>query len=199
MKILFLKSGSIPDPLISWLKDDKDNKVTVFEKNISKQQIISINPDIVISYNYRFLIKKDVIKLLPKKIINLHIAYLPWNRGAHPNLWSFLKNTPKGVTIHLIDKGIDTGDILLQKDLKFDNSRESLNSSYMKLHRVIQDLFKKNWDKMKEFKIKPKVQKTGGSIHTVGDFDKIQKIIPKDWNITINKLLIKYKSLKNAN
>ena len=38
----------------------------------------------------------------------MHISYLPFNRGAHPNYWSFKDNSPKGVTIHFIDNGIDT-------------------------------------------------------------------------------------------
>ena len=40
-------------------------------------------------------------------------------QGAHPNFWSFYDNTPSGVTIHLIDAGIDTGDVLYQKKLIF--------------------------------------------------------------------------------
>ena len=48
------------------------------------------------------------------------MSYLPYNRGAHPNFWSFVNNTVKGVTIHEIDQGIDTGKIILQKSIKFD-------------------------------------------------------------------------------
>ena len=52
-------------------------------------------------------------------MINLHISYLPYNKGAHPNFWSWVKNTPKGVSIHLISEKIDAGDIIFQKKLIF--------------------------------------------------------------------------------
>jgi len=75
---------------------------------------------------------------LGNRAINLHPSLLPWNRGAHSNFWSFLEDTPKGVTIHIIDEGIDTGDILLQKKIKFDQSKETLRSSYGRLQQELQ-------------------------------------------------------------
>ena len=51
-----------------------------------------------------------------KTLINLHISYLPYNRGSYPNYWSFKENTPNGVSIHHIDDGIDTGPVLVQKN-----------------------------------------------------------------------------------
>ena len=56
------------------------------------------------------------------------MSYLPWNRGADPNFWSILEDTPKGVTIHIMDESIDTGDILYQKDpLEFNSQNELIN------------------------------------------------------------------------
>ena len=51
----------------------------------------------------------------------MHISYLPFNKGYYPNLWSHLDSTPSGVSIHEIDKGIDTGKILKKKWLKIEN------------------------------------------------------------------------------
>src|SRR6056300_461455 len=59
--------------------------------------------DWVISFGYKHILKSDFISRFYRKIINLHISYLPYNRGSHPNVWSFVEDTPKGVTIHLID------------------------------------------------------------------------------------------------
>ncbi len=71
--------------------------------------------DLVLSYGYRHLLKSDLLAALERPIINLHIALLPFNRGAAPNFWSFYENTPSGVTMHLIDAGTDTGPILAQR------------------------------------------------------------------------------------
>jgi methionyl-tRNA formyltransferase len=73
---------------------------------------------------------------------------LPYNRGISPNLWSFVDNTPKGVTIHYVDETIDTGGIIAQREVFFDDS-ETLVSSYAKLHAEIQQLFIENWEHIK--------------------------------------------------
>ena len=78
------------------------------------------NFSFAVSYRFRHIIRQETIECLEGKIINLHISYLPWNRGADPNLWSFLEDTPKGVSIHYVDPGMDTGDIIAQKEVIFD-------------------------------------------------------------------------------
>ena len=99
------------------------------------------NTDLIISYNYKHIISEDIIKLFPHKIINLHIGYLPFNRGADPNAWSFIDETQPGVTIHEIDKGIDTGDILIRKKVHIDTYFHTFRSSYDKLNSILQELF----------------------------------------------------------
>lgn len=75
----------------------------------------------------------------------MHISLLPWNRGSAPNLWSFWEDTPKGVTIHEMDAGIDTGPIIAQKELFFDEEKETFSSTYNILQKEIVELFKECW------------------------------------------------------
>lgn len=89
--------------------------------------------DLVVSFGYRHIISKEVIDRLVCPIFNLHISYLPFNRGAHPNFWSFYDGTPSGVTIHLIDDGVDTGPIVFQKRINF----KLHNSSFVQTHAVL--------------------------------------------------------------
>jgi methionyl-tRNA formyltransferase len=100
--------------------------------------------------------------------INLHISYLPWNRGADPNFWSFINDTPKGITIHYVDKNYDTGDIIAQKEIGF-NDNETLRTSYNKLQIEIQILFKENWDSIKNGTCKRIKQNGKGSLQRVND------------------------------
>ena len=65
-----------------------------------------------ISYRYHYILTPSIIHAFQNGLINMHISLLPWNRGSDPNLWSFLENTPKGVTIHHIDETLDTGAII---------------------------------------------------------------------------------------
>lgn len=52
------------------------------------------------------------------RVINTHPSYLPYNRGKYPYYWSIVDGTPFGVTIHLVEKGIDTGPILWQEEIE---------------------------------------------------------------------------------
>ncbi len=171
MNILFL--GYTDSPLIEFLKKDGNNVIAVKEK-ISPEFIKKHQIDFIISYGYRHILKEDILNLLPGKIINLHISYLPYNRGADPNFWSFVENTPKGVTIHLIDKGLDTGDILVQEKLDL-SEEETLRTSYEKLQNAILELFKKNWKKIKTGKIKPVKQIGKGTYHRKKDKEQLIK------------------------
>ena len=92
-------------------------KVICKNKKVKKKDLKNI--DLVITFNYRKILDKNILKKLKRPAINLHISYLPFNRGCHPNFWSFVENSPKGVTIHEIDKGIDTGPIIYQKKISF--------------------------------------------------------------------------------
>ncbi len=196
MKILFLSNNVISDELIYWLKNIAKEEVILFDQFINMDFLRKIKPYFMISYNYKFIIKQEIINYMKNNIINLHISLLPWNRGAYPNVWSFLEDTPKGVTIHIIDKGIDTGPILVQKEVYIDESTETLKSSYEKLHKEIQELFKLKWNDIKNKKLKITPQDSGGSIHYVKDFKKIEYLInDKGWDISIKEFKNRYKNL----
>jgi len=200
MKILFLTNNDTSHSLQRWLGSEAKEDVIIWQENVTPEAIATHHPGFLISYNYRFLIKEDVISLLPTRIINLHISYLPWNRGAHPNLWSFLDETPKGVTIHLIDAGLDTGDILVQKEIAIDETKETLKSSYDMLHDAIRELFINHWNLIKNAKVTPLPQPAGGSKHLVKDFESIKGILGQEgWHIPIAELKTRYRKWKGLN
>ena len=193
MKILFLTNNEITKPLSDWLKFEAHENLVIYSKQLTPDIIKEISPDMLVSYNYRYIIKEDVLALVDNRAINLHISLLPWNRGAQPNFWSFIENTPKGVTIHLIDKGLDTGDILLQKGKHFDEDIETLETSYEFLHKEIQNLFRLKWEELKNFKLQPAKQKGEGSIHLNKDFEKIKAFLGEDiWNVPVSVLKQRY-------
>ena len=178
---------------------DNDNKLTQFIKSsdcnvIQTQNKININflldndIDFVVSYGYRYIIDDKVVKFFDKKIINLHISYLPYNRGASPNIWSIVEDTKKGVSIHYVDETLDTGEILIQKELHFDDNI-SLKDSYKILKKEIEKLFKLNWNKLVNNKILSQKQSTSGSFHTVNQTNiLLEKLNIDGWDITLKDL-----------
>ena len=188
MKILFLApEKETQKTLIDFLSND-GNSVTRFEDKLNTKDIAQCEYDFLISFGYCYIISKEILEYFNEKAINLHISYLPWNRGADPNLWSILENTPKGVTIHQMDYGLDTGKILLQKEVHFEQN-ETLKTSYEKLQYELVKLFKVNWKNIKNNKMILKEQKGQGSYHKSSDKIRYMQLLTEGWNTKIIDLV----------
>ena len=82
-----------------------------------KEWIKIRNPDLVIVYGMSLLLNKEVFELPKYGTLNLHPSLLPSYRGPNPWFWSYYNMDVKGgVTLHYIDKGEDTGDIIYQRE-----------------------------------------------------------------------------------
>jgi methionyl-tRNA formyltransferase len=195
MKILFL--GAPDSPVFLWLKQQGEDVHSTLDK-ITVDYVLENKFNFLISYGYRFILKKEILDLFPNRAINLHISYLPYNRGADPNFWSFIDGTPKGVTIHYLDEGVDTGDIIVQKEVVFDSlESETLASSYQKLHIEIQNLFFQNWEAIKNQKCSRRPQVGNGTVHKKKDKEALLHLIEKDgWDTKLSVLVEYGKKLK---
>lgn len=187
-KILFL--GPSDSLVFIWLKKKGENIFSTTDR-ITVDYIVENQFDFLISFGYRYILKKDVLDLFPNSAINMHISYLPYNRGADPNFWSFIDGTPKGVSIHFLDEGVDTGDIIFQKEVSFDSlDLETLGSSYQKLQVEIQNLFFQNWDLIKKQKFTRIPQVGTGTMHRVKDKEHLLRLIEKEgWNTKVSVLV----------
>jgi methionyl-tRNA formyltransferase len=138
--------------------------------------------DWIISYGYTHILNKEHISSSKNPILNLHISYLPWNKGFSPNYWSWKKNTPKGVTIHQIDEGLDTGPVYVQKFVNF-NGDETLSSSYLILKLEIEKLFLQSFDKIISGQLQPYKQESKGS-------HQFKRELPQniDWNKRVSEI-----------
>lgn len=186
--VLMLTNNSNTDEFYNRLKAIRKNVYRISEK-ITPEMISALEPSFVISYNYKHIVSKEVIELLPGKIINMHTSLLPYNRGAAPNFFSFYDNTPKGVTIHEMTAGLDTGRILLQKELTFDEKKETLRTTYDKLQEEITKLFFENIDAILNGTITPTIQdESKVTYHTSKELNSIKEKTPFSYDETIESL-----------
>ena len=110
-----------------------------------------LRPDIGISAFFGCILKPEVIQLFPHGCINLHAALLPYNRGWHTNVWPIIEGSPAGVTIHYIDPGVDTGDIIAQRRIPIEPT-DTGGSLHEKTVRAEVELFKETWPLIREGK-----------------------------------------------
>lgn len=82
----------------------------------------SLNPDLVILNGTR-IISKKVLSSINCLFINTHCGITPKYRGVHGGYWAIYNKDLEnyGVTIHKVDIGVDTGDILYQEKVKYDS------------------------------------------------------------------------------
>lgn len=185
MNILIL--GPYRKKIVDYLVSIGDSP-QFFEDSININSDMLNNVDFLVSYGYRHILNDEILEIFIEKAINIHISLLPWNRGADPNLWSFLEDTPKGVSIHYIDSGIDTGKIIIQDEIKF-LEQETLRSSYLKLSNLAERLFIDNWIRIKNERVKSKIQKMGGSFHRSSDKHKYDHLLVQGWDTPVSKIV----------
>ncbi len=184
MKILLLSPHK---HLVEFLESNGDEVVCSFDL-VTDEMLEGV--DFIITYAYRRKIEMDVIERFKGKAINLHISYLPYNRGADPNLWSFLEDTPKGVTIHHLDGSIDTGRIIAQRKVEHDLENDTLRTSYKRLSDEIEDLFYDKWPNIRIGALESIPQLT---YHRKMNKDRFQHLLKLGWDTPIKDLIGKAK------
>ena len=192
-KILFLGYNSNQTKIIDKLKNLK--KLTVYntKKKIKYSEIKNI--DLIISFGYKHIISNEILKK-NKNFLNLHISYLPFNKGAHPNFWSFAENTPSGVTIHKIEESIDSGNIIYQKLIDFElfknKKKLTFSNTYNTLISEIENMFISNIQNILNYDYEEYEQVGDGSSHNSRDLPSILK----SWDQNIFSTVKKYQKEK---
>jgi len=139
-------------------------------------RIRALRPEIGVSALFGYLVPQPVLDLFPAGCLNIHPALLPYNRGAFPNVWSIIDRTPAGATIHYMDAGIDTGDIVAQREVLVEpvDTGETL---YRKLERACVELFHETWPLVRAGTARRCPQPAGhGSQHRVKDAAAVDEV-----------------------
>lgn len=168
--------------------EDFGDDVHQISRAILKDELSEFDADYLISYGYRHILDSDVVEEISNHAINLHLSYLPWNRGADPNLWSIIEDTPKGVTIHKISARVDSGNILAQAGITY-LPQDTLATSYNKLRELIETLFCANWQKIRLDQIIGIPQEHHKATHHYKkDIDLVWNSLPHGWGTRLNTI-----------
>jgi methionyl-tRNA formyltransferase len=191
MRILLFANNWVGWQIASWLKDRGDEIVglvihppdkrkygdeirgsvnltasCVFDGSKLRQpevinMISQLRADLGLSILFDYILCSDLIRLFPAGVINLHPSYLPY---------------PGGGTLHYIDGGVDTGDIIARKQVLVEpvDTGETL---YRKLERACVELFKETWPLILRGQIAHIPQSVeAGTYHCTRDVEQIDEI-----------------------
>lgn len=96
----------------------------------------NLEPDLIIVYSMSHLLKENVFSIPELGTVNLHYSYLPEYRGPNPIFWEYYDYILNpGITLHYVDKGEDTGDIIYQERVSI-KTGEKLEETNQKLSVV---------------------------------------------------------------
>lgn len=125
--------------------------------------------EFVVSFGYKHLIKGESLRSAGCPVVNIHISYLPYNRGTHPIFWTFFDETPLGVTIHEVDEGLDTGHIWKRKELQLPNSDMTFREAHGFMIECAETLFEESLDEILDESNRPFPQEFDTTPHKASD------------------------------
>jgi folate-dependent phosphoribosylglycinamide formyltransferase PurN len=108
--------------------------VSSVNDNESLLQLQQLKPDLVIVHGTRIIAKK-ILQAVDAPFINIHAGITPRYRGSHGAYWALANNDTDhcGVTVHLVDAGIDTGNILAQAIIPYTQKDNFITYPYLQL------------------------------------------------------------------
>lgn len=118
-------------------------------------ELKKVSPDLICVAAYGKILPKNILELAPYGCINVHASLLPKYRGAAPINWAIIRGEKMtGITTMKMDEGMDTGDMLLKKEIPIDDddTGETLSE---KLSQIGAELLLETIKHLKEGKLNP--------------------------------------------
>lgn len=107
---------------INDINQDKIIQIESVNSEEGRLFLQEIKPDIVVVNGTR-IISEKTLNCINAKFINMHAGITPKYRGVHGAYWAIVNNDMDncGVTVHFVDKGIDTGSVIYQTRIELNN------------------------------------------------------------------------------
>jgi methionyl-tRNA formyltransferase len=161
------------------------------------KQLAALAPDYILSVHFPYLFIEPIIAIPKVGTLNLHPAFLPFNRGWHTPSWAIIERTPIGATLHWVDKGVDSGDIALQRTVAI-RPDDTANSLYQRLLQAELELLVLAIPLLQARRLPRQPQQTGGSFHRKSDLAVVQQLdLAK--NVPIGEVIDRLRGLTTSN
>ena len=104
------------------IKETVNNSVEILTWDVSRIESLAnmmreYQIDYAISALFGHILPAQIIDTVKTDFINLHPSLLPLGRGAHPIPWAIIGGNKQGITIHKLDRKLDSGEIYIQKEI----------------------------------------------------------------------------------
>lgn len=140
-----------------------ENNIKLYQpKRVKDPEFVEIiksyQPDAIIVVAFGQIIPENILEIPKYGCINIHGSLLPKYRGAAPIQWAVLDGEKEtGITSMLMDKGLDTGDMLIKKVIEIDKD-ETSGSLFDKMMALGAETLLETLDKLEKGEITPEKQ-----------------------------------------
>lgn len=145
-----LEKKQLNIPILTWKNDFSLNEIEEFNFEL---------PTFGVSALFGHVLPEEIIKKFSGGILNLHPSLLPIGRGADPIPWSIVNRLAQGISLHLIDSQLDSGDIIFQKELSTSIDMSAGDIYEIAVNELMSE-FEKNFPKWIKGQVRPKQQGT---------------------------------------
>lgn len=201
MKLLLLADGYVGSEIVRWLianfRADIGLIVTTAENEIaaaarqaqirslvfqSSAQVADVAASEGLSFDLGLLawwpkiIRAPLLSLPRGGFANTHPSLLPYGRGKHYNFWSIVDRVPFGVSLHTVDDGIDSGDIVAQSELPY-GWEDTGGSLYRRATEAMLTLVQETYPKLRglDFETRPQ-DLASGTFHRASELEPASSI-----------------------
>lgn len=166
-------------------KDLKILQPTNLKSEEFQEELKDLKPNVQVVVAFRML-PKSVWDLPDYGTFNLHASLLPQYRGAAPINWAIINGEHKtGVSTFFLDEKIDTGAMILQKDINI-NKAENVASLHDRLMKIGAELVVKTLQIIAADKVKTTPQQESNSLKEAPKLSKENTKI--DWNASVEQI-----------
>jgi methionyl-tRNA formyltransferase len=193
--VAFLGLNDVGEQLYDWLDGREDASiVTLIETKAELEQLTDQEPDLVLSAGYRHIVPDEYLDVPPLGAVNLHKSYLPYNRGANPNVWSIVEDNPAGVSIHYMTADVDAGPIIDRRRVPIE-PEDTGRDLYDRLERAQIQQFKDVWPEIRDGTADTIEQDPDeGTYHRKSDFVSLWELDP-DETVRIGEFIDRLRAL----
>lgn len=201
-KLLLFADGHVGSELTGWLianyRDDIALVVTTADNEIaasvrgaqlrslvfeSSEQVLELAASERLSFDLGLLawwpklIRQPLLSLPRRGFINTHPSLLPYGRGKHYNFWSIVDRVPFGVSLHMVDEGVDSGDIVAQCEIPYD-WEDTGGSLYRKATDAMLKLVRESYPKLRDLDFEARQQNlVAGTFHRGSELEPASSIV----------------------
>lgn len=177
------------------LSKDEVFRGRAFQHSEALNTLRALNPDFFLSVHFPYLVPPDVLALPKVAPLNLHPAYLPYNRGWHTPSWALLEDTPIGATLHVMTPKVDTGPIVHRSQLSV-RPDDTAHTLYQRVKALEVQVFEDAWPRLQAGTVDPTNPDEEGSLHTEDDLhDPAVQHINRDEHLRAGSLLNRLRAL----